>query len=324
MKRILITGGSGFIGTNLMQHYLELGCDVVNIDIKSPRNKDHDKYWHPTDICNERALIKEIIEFNPDYIFHLAARTDLQGQILDEYMANTKGTSNVIEGAKSCASIKRIIFASSMLVCKLGYKPKDEGDYNPTTLYGESKVINEEIIRREAGDKLDWVIVRPTSIWGPWFDVPYRNYFDAIRKGIYLHPKGMVVKRSYGYVQNTVFQLERLASCSRGLVNSKTFYLADYEPIELRMWGEMIRMYFGARKIQEVPMWLLKVGAKVGDIMKNICTFNPPLTTFRLNNMCTNAVYDIEELKSVCGDLPYTAADGVKTTVKWIKQQPEN
>ena len=63
--------------------------------------------------------------------------------------------------------LKKIIIASSMLVCELGYSPKNFNDYKPNTLYGESKVLTEKIVKKF---KNSWTIVRPTSIWGPWFE----------------------------------------------------------------------------------------------------------------------------------------------------------
>jgi hypothetical protein len=53
-------------------------------------------------------------------------------------------------------------------------------------------------------------MVRPTSIWGPWFEIPYRTFFDATARGRYLHPRGRKVRKSFGYVGNTVYQLDRL------------------------------------------------------------------------------------------------------------------
>jgi hypothetical protein len=47
---------------------------------------------------------------------------------------------------------------------------------------------------------------------------------------------------------------------------------------------------------------------------------NPPLTTFRLNNLITNMVYDTQELENVCGKLPYDLNTAVKITSDWVKQ----
>ena len=140
MEKVIITGGSVFIGTNLVQYYLDRDVKVLNYDIKSPRNKSHSKYWHQADILDEDTLLKVVQDFNPDYIFHLAARTDLDGDRIEDYAANTQGVSNLVKAAKSVSDLKRVIFASSMLVCEFGYQPVIELDYMPSKTYGESKV----------------------------------------------------------------------------------------------------------------------------------------------------------------------------------------
>lgn len=321
MERIFITGGSGFIGTNLVQYYLDRGANVLNYDIKSPRNTSHAKYWHDGDIVDREALSKAVKEFNPEYIFHLAARTDLDGKCIEEYAANTQGVSSIVEAAKRVGNLKRVIFASSMYVCELGYQPKNEYDYLPSTAYGESKIMGEKIVRENAGDAFPWLIVRPTSIWGPWFDVPYKNYFTAVMKGYYFHPKGLKVIRSYGFVLNAVHLLAKLASCSREMVHSKTFYLADYDPIDLKTWGVMIQEASNSRKITEAPNMAFIVAAKLGDILQRLGYSNPPMTTFRFNNMRTNVVFNIDEVQSLCGDLPFSTRQGVKRTVDWMQKR---
>lgn len=320
MRKILITGGSGFIGTNLVQYYLERGDEVLNIDISPPGNKVHDTVSSQVDILDRESLIKAVKHFDPDYIFHMAARTDLNGKNIDDYKANTVGVLNLINAARSLVKLKRVLFASSMLVCRIGYRPKDEFDYCPNTAYGESKVLGEEIIRANAKDIFSWVIVRPTSIWGPWFDIPYKSFFTAVKKGIYFHPKGRKIKRTYGFVLNSVFQLHKLANCTQNLVQAKTFYLADYEPVELKPWADMIQTSFGARKIYEVPLGILKIGAVVGDALRFCGIQNPPLSSFRLNNLLTEMVFDMEPLKSICGILPYDTKKGVQITVEWMRK----
>ena len=144
--KILITGGSGFIGTNVVQFYLDKGEEVLSIDCISPKKDAHQKFFSNVDLEDEVTLEKVIIDFNPDYIIHLAARTDLDGKSLDDYSANTKGVENILKIAYKCSGLKKILITSSMLVCHAGYYPKDQFDYAPTTLYGESKVKTEEIV----------------------------------------------------------------------------------------------------------------------------------------------------------------------------------
>ena len=170
-KKILVTGGSGFIGTNIVEFYKD-SFEVLNIDVLSPRNSDHTAYWKKIDILDKESLNEVFSSFKPDFVLHMAAKTDLDGETLEDYNANIKGVENIIEATNNTPSIKKIIFASSRLVCEIGYEPKDEFDYRPSTVYGESKIIGEKIVRSSKIENANWIIVRPTSLWGPWFGIP--------------------------------------------------------------------------------------------------------------------------------------------------------
>ena len=95
-----------------------------------------------------------------------------------------------------------MVFASSALVCRAGYRPTGETDYCPTTPYGESKVEMEILVRESTLIPCPWAMVRPTSIWGPRFGVPYKNFFSTVASGYYFHPGRHDVRRSFGYVGN--------------------------------------------------------------------------------------------------------------------------
>jgi nucleoside-diphosphate-sugar epimerase len=250
----------------------------------------------------------------------LAARTDLKGTQLEQYRANIDGVRNIIYAARTLKRVERIVFGSSMLVCPLGYQPHSDDDYKPSTIYGTSKAIGEQLVRTLAGITIPWVIVRPTSLWGPWFDVPYRQFFDAVMSGWYLHPKGVKVHRSYGFVLNSVHQLHALALAQEKEINFKVYYVADYVPVELRDWAQQIREVADAPRIRDVPLSVLRVLARCGDLLKRTGMRNPPITSFRLQNLLTEAIYDLEPLmKVIGGDLPYDVRQGIEITVEWIR-----
>lgn len=323
MSRIFVTGGSGFIGTNLVQECAAAGHEVLNVDIQRPRMSDKSGRFIQQDICDRDGLVAAVRSFNPEYIFHLAARTDLFGRSVDEYRTNTVGVSNVVAAAKSAPRLKRAVFASSMYVCRVGYIPRDESDICPHTAYGESKVAGERIVREEARDIFCWSIVRPTSIWGPWFGVPYRDFFDAVQKRLYVHPQGVRIQRSYGFVLNTVYQLMQLgmggADADR---HRRTLYIADYEPVDTREWGDLIAESFGTPQIREAPLLAMRAVARAGDLLKLFGMRNPPLTTPRLNNMLTNAVLDLTPIQRLAGPTPYTLMEGIELTVAWMRRPP--
>lgn len=209
MSKILITGASGFIGENLLEDLLLKQHIVINIDNNPPRNTFHKQFWHNVNINNYTKFKQVISDFNPDYIIHLAARTDLEGRILDDYSANINGVENLMQIVKTLPNLKKVIVTSSMLVCHTGYYPKDQFDYAPNTLYGESKVETEKIVW-DNKPQCDWAIIRPTSIWGPWFGVPYRNFFDMVISRKYFHIGRKSCTKTYGYVGNAVYQIEQI------------------------------------------------------------------------------------------------------------------
>jgi nucleoside-diphosphate-sugar epimerase len=317
--KVIVTGGSGFIGTNLVEFLVNQGYEVLILDIAPPRNQLYGKFWSNVDILDFNSLNKVFSSFSPDVIYHLAARTDLGGKKITDYDANTIGVENVIKAIAKNPTLKKIIFASSRLVCQIGYIPRGMEDYCPDTLYGQSKVIGEQIVRA-MGYQLPcpWIIVRPTSIWGPWFDVPYKNFFVSIYRGHYFHPASMRIKKSFGFVGNTVHQLVTLGKENCLVAHSKTIYLADYDPIDVEVMANIISSEFKRGLIPVFPLFLLKSVAFIGDFIKKLGWKNPPLTSFRLNNLITPMVYDMEELRAIVGPLPYTLQDGVEVTCQWL------
>lgn len=318
--KIAITGGSGFIATNLIEKFMEKEWELLNIDIVEPRNPRQYKHWRRVDLLDRDSVIATLAAYKPNLVLHLGARTDLdEDRDIRGYAANIGGVANVIEAVRQAGSVERTLFASSRLVFEIGYTPKSEVDYKPSTLYGESKVQGEKLVREAADSFGPWVIVRPTSIWGPWFDVPYKQFFESIEKGAYMHPGRHNPRKSYGYVGNTVYQIERIIEAPIEKVNGSTFWLADYPPLHLRDWANQIQTALGAKPIRTAPLPLLKLAAAAGDAAKVVGWKKPPLTSFRLNNLITEMVYDTRALENIVGPLPFSIEQGVENTVDWLR-----
>jgi len=66
--RILITGASGFIGTNLLEYFIDKGYKVFNIDKEKPKNPDYEKYWTNVDIRNFKDLEGAVSKIKPNYL----------------------------------------------------------------------------------------------------------------------------------------------------------------------------------------------------------------------------------------------------------------
>lgn len=316
--RILITGGSGFIGTNLVQYCLDAKAQILNLDNSRPRNPVHARHWRDVDLLDAAGVKAVFEEFRPTHVLHMAARTDLHGTSPADYAANTEGLSAVLHALESVNSTERAIFASSRMVCHITHRPTSEQEYSPPNAYGASKVEGERLVR-SAQLPCSWGIVRPTSIWGPWFGVPYRDFFLSVARGAYIHPRGRRIAKSFGFVGNTVHQLNALLYCTRAAVHGRTLYLGDYPPIEVYDMAVRIQGRMGARPVRTVPMPILDTAARVGDLARRLGWREPPITSFRLANLVTDMVYDLSGLEEIVGPLPYSLDQGIAETVDWMR-----
>jgi GlcNAc-P-P-Und epimerase len=319
MKRVFVTGGSGFIGTNLIDSFLADNWEVLSFDREPVRDASHNGLLRIGILGDAGALVALLRDFRPTHVVHLAARTDLDGKTLADYDANITGVRNMITAIRAAGTVERAIFASSRYVHRTEVFPAREDEYSPFTVYGESKIETERIVRT-SGLETPWLLIRPTSIWGPWFRVPYRTFFDTVRKGVYVHPRGRRISKSYGYVGNVVHQIRQFLGADAAQVNGRTFYVSDDRNMDVLEFAQIIQRAWGAPPIRQVPLALMKSLALAGDTLKLLGMSNPPLTSFRLNNLLTPMNYDMSATVAVAGPSPFSLAQGVQRTVEWIQQ----
>ena len=326
--KIFITGGSGFIGSNLCNYLIDNKFNFINIDIKPPKISNHQKYWHKIDVREKYQLLDIIKVYQPTYIINLAADLGMDHNSFENLQTNIRGVENLIFAINSVTSIKKAIFTSSLLVCKNGYIPSSDTDYCAPNFYGESKVMGEKLVR-ESDLSCSWSIIRPTSIWGPWFDYSYRTFFKMIDKNKYMHIGKKEFQKPASYVGNTVYMIMKILLDETKISNKGTYYLADYPWYSTKKWANTIQKTLSTKKIRTAPLWILNLIGFVGDIIKYLMKFDPPLTSSRLKNMQTGGNYPIENTKEICGYLPYKIEDAVFQTAKWmykkdlIKNKPE-
>lgn len=314
--KILITGTSGFIGTNLLKYFVSKGHNLLAIDIQEPKENQWKQYFRKIDITDFTLFSKAVLDYQPDYIIHLAARTDLRGETLKDYSVNIKGVYNLMRIVDKLSKLKKVIITSSMLVCHTGYIPKDQFDYSPTTLYGNSKIETERIVWNNK-PKCDWAIIRPTSIWGPWFGEPYRNFFDMVITRKYFHIGRKGCTKTYGYIENAMYQIEQILFQPTLDENHKVYYIGDQPPTNIEKWANEISHELGY-KIIRMPYWILKCAAIFGDFLK-IIGISFPMTSFRLHNMTTDNIIDLSETYKLAPNPPCSRVDGVRKTLSWLK-----
>jgi len=318
--KLCITGGSGFIGTAIMGWALSK-YKSINFDIRPPKILEHQHHWRFVDIRDAESLTESLIDFEPTHILHLAAMTGMDIHDMSFFDANTKGVENLIQATQKIDSLQRVLFASSLLVCPNGRVPSSDTEYDPPNLYGESKVIGEKLVR-ESRMNCSWVIVRPTSIWGPWFEHSYRTFFQVVDRGLFVQPGAKKIVKPLSFVGNTVHMMQHLLLYPNGQVDGQTYYLGDYPEHSIQEWADQIRQMLGRiGKTPVSPVSILWGLASIGDLLKRMGWQDPPLTTFRLKNMLTGAHYPIEKTQKIVGELPFSMKDGVRQTLEWMRKE---
>lgn len=181
MPSVLVTGGSGFIGTHLCRHLHDLGHNVISLDIMHT-------YSHPWECIT--ADIRDGLQFDGiDYIVHLAAQISVPQSIdnPDETLSiNVDGTKSIISAAET-AGIKKIIFASSAAVygdCDQ-IPISEEASLIPQSPYAVSKIVGEELLLRS---NIATCSLRFFNVYGPGqsSEGGYAAVIPAFKKAISL------------------------------------------------------------------------------------------------------------------------------------------
>lgn len=318
--KIFLTGGSGFIGTNLVAELLRRGDEVLNYDIAAPRCDAQAAFWSNGDLLDAAAMRRAMVEFAPEAVFHLAARADCDENTTVEagYRANTDGTANFLAAVKATPSVKRAVIVSSQYVAGPGRLPQGDEDYFPHTVYGQSKVITEELTRK-ADLTCCWTLVRPTNVWGPWHWRYPQEFWRIAAKGVYFHPGGAPVRRCYAYVGNVVWQMVRVLDLPEEQVNRSTFYVGD-EVADIYGWASGFCVALCGRPAPKIPRPVLRTIALAGDAITAVRGKPFYLTSSRFRSMTSDYPTPMEKTFEVIGRGPFTLQQGIDQTVAWLRE----
>ena len=199
--KILVTGGAGFVGTNLINDLLNRGhnpkCIAVIDNMEHgtyiPKVHDQIENFHKVDIRNQ--YVENIIQdFAPDYVYHFAGLVSIYDCHEDPYEAvdnNILGSINVMNGCVK-ADVKRIIFSETSAVyenCEMPKEGFNENQSDPTTIYSTTKAclaLLAESYQRTKG--LNYTALRYFNVAGPLQD--YNRTIPPVFAGFILRIKG--------------------------------------------------------------------------------------------------------------------------------------
>jgi UDP-glucose 4-epimerase len=309
LKKYLVTGGAGFIGSHLVDRLLALGNEVVVIDDFSSgtkKNLAHQKGNSHLKIVNKSICDKNISVLfkNIDAVFHVAAVPRVQYSIKfpeKSNKANIEGTLNVLEAARK-AGVKRFIYsASSSAYGEQKSLPlRETMTPNPLSPYALQKFTGEQYCKLyHLINGLETISLRYFNVYGPRqdFDSGYsclipksiNHVLSGTRPEIFGDGKHT---RDFTYVKDIV-QANVLAATTK---NKKAF-------------GEVFNVGFG-RNIS------------VNDVMKTIIGSRKIKPVYKASVMePKDTLADNKKIRTLLGWAPkYTFETGIKETIEWFEK----
>lgn len=321
--KVLVTGGSGFLGSHVAEQLASAGHTVRALVRKSSNRKflstlPNLEFAEGT--VEDRKSCDEAMK-GVDAVVHSAglvkARTESEF-----YACNTQGTENLLEAAKAHApNLKRFVHVSSLEACgpSLDGRPVPLDQERPVTTYGRSKLAAEkECTRRK--DELPVVILRPAAIYGPR-DVEILEAFKAVRNRQYpVIGDGSMMG---GYVYGPDCAKACIKAIEVDVPSGSIYFVDDGEPMTMaRAMGELLPEALGTRPLVRfgIPFPLLRIASIGVETYGKVRKKPVMLTREKVAMLSHHWVCDSSKTQTDLGWKPeVTFPDGARLTAKWYQ-----
>lgn len=318
--KVTIIGGSGFVGTRLMD-VLKPQADfhITNID------KQQSRFFPESTVLADVLDKKRIITLlkGTDVVILLAAehRDDVR-PVSRYYEVNVQGMRNVLE-AMQANGISRIVFTSSVAVYGLDKaNPSETFPADPFNHYGKSKWQAEQVLQQWYAKHAGWSIcvIRPTVIFGERNRGNVYNLLHQIARGHFLMVGRGNNKKSMAYVGNVVAFIRFLLE---NQVEGHVIYNYVDKP-DMNM-NELVE-HVGKTLNRKVPTWHIPYaigicGGYMFDLLSKITGKKHTVSSVRVRKFCATTQFDATKTTS-SGFVPaYTLKEGLAQTLRYEFQE---
>ncbi|MCQ4035391.1 NAD-dependent epimerase/dehydratase family protein [Kaistella montana] len=292
---IIITGTTGFVGSNLSKYLEDMENIVEKLSLRNPDwilNKNADVVIHLAGKAHDTANASsedEYFKINRDLTIQLFDEF-LNSEIRDFiYFSSVKATADTLEG------------------------DLDENHHsNPQTPYGKSKLEAENyLLSKDLSENKRLFIIRPCMIHGPGNKGNLNLLYKVVEKGIPWPLADFENNRSFLSIDNLNFLIERIVSDQN--MASGIYNFADDKALSTNELVKIIANTSGKKeRLLKIPQHLISFVAKIGDYLKL------PLNSERLKKLTENYIVSNQKIKQALhiDSLPVSAEEGMKKTIE--------
>jgi len=310
---ILVTGGSGFIGTNLVEALICAGHNVKIYDnVKSKLFPDS---CIVGDIQNRDRLTESASGI--DAVYHLAAvHRDYVRPISQYYDVNVGGTNNIVYALEK-NNINKVIFTSTVaLYGRNALEPNEDSPIRPFNDYGQSKYESECLLNSwaDSDPKRCLVTVRPSVVFGENNRGNVYRLLAQIASGKFIMIGSGKNKKSMAYVRNLS---QFLIYCLESIPGQHVYNYADKPDLKV---NELVRITYnclnkGNGPAIRVPYLVGVLGGYAGNIIAKITGRNYPIRSIRVRKLCSESRISTEKLEKTGFKAPHSLTDALNRVI---------
>lgn len=282
---ILFTGANGFLGRNIIPRL----CKNYQVYTLGLNNKSDFQ-------CNIANEIPHLDCHSLELVFHAAGKAHsipkTEIQIQEFYDVNFNGTKNLCKALENTCIPKVFIYISTVAVYGIenGEQISEDSPLNGTSPYAKSKILAENFLTawcKKHHCKL--IILRPSLIAGPHPPGNLRDMIFGIQTGRYFNINGGKARKSVFFVEDFTYIIENISCLSAGAYN-----VCDSQNPSFGELSEIIAMQLSKKKPLSIPLILVKLIARVGDIIGP----KSPINSFKLKKITNSLTFSNKKIKN--------------------------
>lgn len=322
--KVLVTGGSGFLGSHVAEQLSKAG-HAVRALVRRSSNRKFLETLEGVELAEgsveDRASVFEAMK-GVDAVVHSAGVVKAKSEA-DFFACNAEGTANLLDAAiENAPGLKRFVHVSSLEACgpSLDGKPVPLDQEKPVTAYGRSKLAAEKacVSRKE---KLPVVILRPAAIYGPR-DVEILEAFRAVRRRQYPVIGDGTMLGSYTYGPDCARACIQAIDAS--VPSGSIYCIDDGEPLSMaRAMGELLPEALGTRPLVRfgVPFPVLRLASLGVEAYGKVRGRAVMLTREKVAMLSHHWVCDNAKARAELGWEPEVRfPDGLRITARWYEE----